>query len=331
MMNRRTALPLIGASVAMPLRAARAQKSRTIPVIGVLTTGGKLEVMRRRPTPNFSLDALLKGLAELDYVEGRDFLIEPRGGENTPALFPGMIAELIEARPAVIVAPGAVRSLIKAATRTIPVVMAGVDAPEADGLIDSLARPGGNFTGLSSQSLEVTGKRMELLKELAPSVKPIGVLWNQQSALIWREAEKVALARGWPVVSIEIREASEIENAFAAAVQAQAGGLLVDAGSLLFGRAGRVARLAAQHRLPAIYPARSYVENGGLISYAPNLNDIWRRAAGFVDKILKGVKPGDIPVQQPTKFELVINGTTAKSLGLTIPPTLLAFATEVIE
>jgi ABC-type uncharacterized transport system substrate-binding protein len=209
--------------------------------------------------------------------------------------------------------------------------MSAAGDPVGLGLVQGLSHPGGNFTGLSLQSAEVTGKRLELLKELVQGAAPVGVLWDRASFLFWQEAEAAGRERGWKLLSLELRDADDIDGTFRRATDARAGALLVGAAGLLFPRARRIAELAARNRLPAMYELRPYVEAGGLISYGPDINDIWRRAAAFVDKILKGAKPADLPVEQPTKFELVINLKTAKALGLTIPPALLLRADEVIE
>jgi len=273
-------------------------------------------------------------MRELGYVYGRDFVTEPRGGEGRPELWAGQAAELVRLRVDVIVAAGVNLLTLKQATSTIPVVMAAATDPEGDGYVQSLRHPGGNITGLSLQEIETTGKRLELLKELIPSAAPVAVLWTQasrNSLRYWQAAEAAARARGWKLLKLEIRDPGEIDGGFKAAADAHAGALLDLATRLTFARARQVAELAARHRLPAMYDLREYVEAGGLISYGADVNDIWRRSAAYVDKILKGAKPGDLPVEQPTKFELVINLKTAEALGLTIPPSLLARADEVIQ
>ena len=209
--------------------------------------------------------------------------------------------------------------------------MSAAGDPVAQGLVQSLGHPGGNFTGLSLQSIEVTGKRLELLKEVAPGAAPVAVLWDQASLLYWQAAETAARERGWKLLSLEIRDAGDIEGVFRAATDGRAGALLVSASGLVWPRRRRVAELAVRSRLPAMYELRPYVEAGGLISYGADIIEIWRRAAYFVDKILKGAKPADLPVEQPTKFELVINLKTAKSIGLTIPQSVLLRADEIIE
>jgi putative ABC transport system substrate-binding protein len=220
---------------------------------------------------------------------------------------------------------------LKQATSTIPIVMAGAADPVVRGYVQSLSHPGGNVTGLSLQSAETTGKRLELLKELVPVKASVAVLWDRLTLDYWQAAEAAARERAWKLLSLEIRDSGEIEEAFRAATAARADALLVCAAGLLFPRARRVAELAAKSRLPAMYELRTYVEAGGLISYGADVDAIWRRAAIFVDRILKGTKPADLPVEQPAKFELVINLKTAKALGLTIPQSLLLRADQLIE
>lgn len=209
--------------------------------------------------------------------------------------------------------------------------MTATSDPVEEGYAESLARPGRNFTGLSLQSLEFTAKRLELLKELVSGTGPIGVIWDRSSQRSWRVAEANALALGLTPLSFEILDPKEIENTFKAASDARAHSLLVFAAGHLFGQARQVAELAARLRLPAMYDLRVYVEAGGLISYSANLIDIWRRAASFVDRILKGARPAELPIEQPTEFELLINLKAARALGLAVPPTLLARTNEVIE
>jgi putative ABC transport system substrate-binding protein len=198
------------------------------------------------------------------------------------------------------------------------------------GYVKSVARPGGNVTGLSVQTLELVGKRLELLKQLVPTGAPVAVLWDRGS-LLWETAKAAARGRGWKLLSFPIGDIGEIEEVLRSATTARAGAVLVAAGVALNTHPRRVIELVAKHRLPAMYQVRSWVERGGLASYAPDLLDLWRAAAVFVDKILKGAKRGDLPVEQPTKFELVINLKTAKALGLTIPQSVLQRADQVIE
>jgi putative ABC transport system substrate-binding protein len=241
----------------------------------------------------------------------------------------------VRTKPDVIVSGGPLLPFLKQATSTSPVLMAGAGDPVAEGYVQTLRRPGGNFTGLSLQFLESTGKRLELLKEIALGGAAVAVLWSRvdrtRPSLAWQAAESAARDRGWKLIPLEIQDAGEIEGAFKEAARARAGGLFVHPTGHLDRHAPLIAELAAKGRLPAVYGVRFYVEAGGLMSYGPDNVDIFRRSAVFADKILKGARPADLPVEQPTKFELVINLKTAKALGPTIPPSLLARADQVIE
>ena len=230
-----------------------------------------------------------------------------------------------------IVAAGNALPALHQATSTIPIVMAAATDPVSSGYIHSLGRPGRNITGLSFGGVELAGKQLELLKVLVPGATTVAVFLEQGGPLNRPAAEAAARARGWKLLVLEIRDTGDIEAAFKAATDAPAGAIFVPASPALFVQARRVAELAAKYRLPASYEFRSFVEAGGLMSYGVDLSDIWHHAATYVDKILKGAKPGDLPVEQPTKFELVINLKTAKALGLTIPPSLLLRADEVIQ
>ena len=318
-------------TLAMP-RAAGAQPARKVYRIGILGSSATTSDLVGPQPQNPFFNALLRGLRELGYVYGEHFVTEPRGGEGKPERFPSLAAELVRLQVDVIVSAGPALPALKLATSTIPVVMGGAGDPVGSGFVQSLARPGGNFTGLSLQLVETTPKRLELLKELVPGAAPVAVLWDPRAGLLsWQAAEAAARERGWKLLSLEIRDAAEIEGLFKAATDARAGALLVFAAGFLFPHARRVAELAARSRLPAMYELRPYVEAGGLISYSTDLIEIWRRAAVFVDKILKGAKPAALPVEQPTKFELVVNMRAAKALGLTIPPSILLRADQVIE
>jgi len=329
-MDRRAFIGSLTLGTLVATRAARAQPARKVSRIGILSnsaTSGMVGPQPRYP----SIDALLRGLRDLGYVYGEHFVTEPRGSEGKPERFPTFAAELVRLQVDVIVAAGPALPALKRATSTIPIVMAASGDPVGLGYVQSLGHPGGNITGLSLQSIEITGKRLELLKEFVPSAGLVAVVWDRASLLYWQAAETAARKRGWKLLSLEIRDAGEIEGVFRAATGARAGALLVSAAGLLFPHARRFAELAARSRLPAMYELRPYVEAGGLISYGADINDIWRRAAVFVDKILKGAKPADLPIEQPTKFELVINLKTAKALGLTIPQSVLARADQVIQ
>jgi len=298
--------------------------------IGILGLGATSDLVGPQPWSP-STNAFLRGLRELGYVYGEHFVTEPRGAEGKPECFPGLAAEMVRLQVDVIVAPGGALPALKQATSTIPIVMAAAGDPVGSGYIRSLGHPGGNVTGLSLQAIETTGKRLEILKEVVPAAALVAVLWDGTSAAYWQAAEVAARERRWTLLSLEIRNAGEIEGAFRAATGARAAALLVFAAALLFPHARRVAELAAKSRLPAMYELRPYVEAGGLISYGADIIDIWRRAAVFVDRILKGANPANLPVEQPSTFELVINLKAAKSIGLTVPQSVLLRADEVIQ
>ena len=323
---------LIGAAgLLMACRHARSQPSRKLYRIGVVV--GQLTAAEASgpQTQSPAVNALLRGLRELGYVYGEHFVTEARSSEGKPERFPSLAAELVALPVDVIVALGPALPALKQATSTIPIVMTGSGDPVGQGLVQSLARPGGNITGLSLQSVDTVGKRLEMLGELVRPVGPIAVLWDRYNLLQWQAAQVAARARGWKLLSLEIRDASEIEGALMAAHAARASSLLVFNSGLFDRQAARIANLAAKGRLPAMYGLRSYVEAGGLMAYGPDLVENWRRSAAFVDKILKGAKPADLPVEQPTKFELIINLPVAKALGLTMPQSLRLRADEVIQ
>ena len=329
-MDRRAFIGSLALGTLTVPRVARAQPARNVYRIGILGLSETSDMVGPEPR-NPTINAFLRGLRELGYVYGEHFVTEPRGGEGRPERYQGLAAELVHLQVNVIVAAGPVLPALKQATSTIPVVMAASGDPVGLGLVQSLGHPGGNFTGLSLQSVEVTGKRLELLKELVPGAAPVAVLWDRFSLSWWQATEAAARERRWKLLSIEIRNAGEIEGAFRAATDARSGALLVFASSLLDPQRRRIAELAVRSRLPAMYHLRFYVEADGLISYGADIVAIWRRAAVFVDKILKGAKAPDLPIEQPTKFELVINLKAAKALGLTIPPSFLGRADEVMQ
>ena len=321
---------LLGGLIASPLLAAAqslGRRKRIGVIVGQLTT---TEVAGPR-TLSPAINALLRGLRELGWVYGEHFVTEARSSEGKPERFPALAAELVALPVDLIVALGPAVPALKLATSTIPIVMTGSGDPVAQGLVQSLARPGGNITGLTLQSVDTVGKRLQLLSELARPAAPIAVLWDRYSLLHWQQAQAAARQRGWKLLSLQIGDAAEIEASIAAAREAHAGALLVFNSALFDPHAARLAAAAAKARLPAMYGLRSYAHAGGLIAYGPDLVDNWRRAATFVDKILKGAKPGELPVEQPTKFELVINLKAAQVTGVTIPPSVLLRADEVIE
>jgi putative tryptophan/tyrosine transport system substrate-binding protein len=260
---------------------------------------------------------------------------EGRWYGEKPERLPSVAAELVRAKVDVIVAGTApAPEGAQRATSTIPIVMAGHPDPIGSGLVVSLPKPGGNVTGLSNLTPELVGKQLELLKEVVPGISRVAVLWNPtvpSQTVNLREAEVAAQSLAVQLQVLEARAPSDFTKAFDAMTRERAHGLIAFGSSMFFAERARIAELAAQRRLPAIYVVREYVEVGGLMTYAPSLRDNWRKAASYVDKVLKGAKPADLPVEQPTKFELVINLETAKMLSLTIPSSLLARADELIE
>jgi putative ABC transport system substrate-binding protein len=304
------------------------QPAEHMPRIGVLISPSPRAVRA-------NIEAWQQGVRALGYVEGRNVAIAYRYAEGKAERLPGLAAELVRLPVDVIVTGGApaIRAAQRA-TRTIPIVMAGTSDPVAQGFVASLARPGGNITGLSDLSVELPGKRLALLKETVPQSTRIAVLADPASpnhAAKMHSLTVAARTLGVPLHVVELRRAAELEPALAAMPDAGANALLImESTPLLLGLRGRMMDLVARYRLPAIYERKQTVAAGGLMSYGPNIAENWRRAATYVDKILKGAEPADLPVEQPTEFELVINLKTANALGLTIPPTILFQAAEVI-
>ena len=318
-------LTLLGAAVFAPwtLRTAPAQPAAKVWTIGYLAVGPE------RPT--FSHKSFLEGLRALGYVEGKNLRIERRFANNKPDLLPGLAAELVRLRVAVIVAGDAqaIRPAMKATT-SIPIVMTVSGDPVGRGFVGSLARPGGNVTGLTNISPDLAGKRLQLLREALPRFSRLAVLGPRYVA-DWRELTALTDALGVKLHRLEVNAPDEFERAFKAATEGRADGLLVLPSPLTNPNARLLVRLAAERRLPVMYPLSLYAEFGGLMAYGPNIPDLSRRAAGYVDKIFKGAKPANLPVEQPTKFEFIINLKTAKALGLTIPKSILISADKVIE
>jgi putative ABC transport system substrate-binding protein len=281
------------------------------------------------------LEAFRQGLRELGYVEGQNIAIESRWTEGKDDRLPALAADLVRSKVDVIVAEtGAATRAAQQATRTIPIVMSLVNDPVGSGLVASLARPGGNVTGLTIMSPDLVGKQLELLKEVVPKVSRVALLRhpdNPASAAQLREAEAAAQALGLRLQTLEARSPQEIDGAFAAMTRERAGALLVIPDTLFWSQRRQIVELAVKRRLPSMRMGEAYAEAGGLMSYGPSYLDLERRAATFVDKILKGANPADLPVAQPTKFELVINLKTANQLGLKIPPNVLARANRVIR
>jgi len=320
------------ALLAAPL-GAESQAVRKVWRIGIITiSSSSLASVGPEPSTR-PIAALLHGLRDLGYVYGRDFVTEPAAAEGRIERIPALAAELARLKVDVIVAPGPALAGLKAARITIPIVMAGaVTDPVQAGLATSLARPGGNFTGLSLLIAELDRKRLELLTEIVPGASRVAVLRGPDSEHDWNETQAAARLLRRELLSVEVKTPDEINGAFRTATEWRAHVVLVIAGALLDREARRVVEQAARHRLPAAYSFRNfYMEEGGLMSYGVDLLDVWRRAASYVDKIVKGAQPGDLPVEQATKFELIINLKTAKALGLTIPQSLLLRADQVIE
>jgi putative ABC transport system substrate-binding protein len=310
--------------------AAEAQQAAKVPRIGFLETN-------RAASPH-TPEAFRQGLRDLGYFEGRNVVIEYRDAEGKPERFPALAAELVALKVDVIVASSQLSALAaKQATRTLPIVFAAAGNPVTSGLVTSLARPGGNVTGSSLLAPELVGKCLELLTQAVPGVSRVAFLWHpdvlgeRADKDILKEADVAARALGVQLQFVEARGPADFDRAFADMTRAHAGALTVLTSPMFFSERRRLVDLAAKHRLPAVYQWREGVDAGGLMAYGPNVTDLFRRAATYVDKILKGAKPADLPVQQPTKFELVINLKTAKALGLTIPPSVLARADHIVE
>ena len=307
---------------------ALAQQAAKIPRIGYLAATS----LSTNPA---RIEAFRQGLRELGYVEGKNIVIEWRFAEGKADRLAGFAAELVRLKVDVIVSGGSTATrAAKEATSTIPIVMAQDNDPVGNGFVTSLARPGGNVTGLAALRSELSGKRLELLKEIVPKLSRVAVLGsstNPGNAQSLKEVELAAGAIGVQLQYVDVRGPKDIETAFKEAGKGRADAVLVLAGPVFNSPRSQVVDLAAKSRLPAIYDRRDFGEAGGLLSYGTSVADLDHRAATYVDKILKGAKPGDLPVEQPTKFELVINLKAAKQIGLTIPPNVLARADRVIR
>jgi putative ABC transport system substrate-binding protein len=313
-----------------PLASPAAQSPAKVPRVGYISPGAASD-----PARSGRFEAFRQGLRELGYVEGRNLAIEPRWAEGKYDRYPTLAADLVQLKVDVIVAVGGRASQVaQQATRTIPIVMSVVIDPVGSGLVPNLAHLGGNVTGISAMAPDVVGKQLELLKEVVPKVSRVALLWNPDnpgSAALLREAEVAARALAVRLQAVEARLPDAVEPAFAAMTREQAGALVVLNDAILLNQRKQIADLAAKSRLPSVSGNREYAEVGGLIVYSADFLDLERRAATFVDKILKGAKPGDLPVEQPTKFELIINLRSAKAIGLTIPPSLLRRADQIID
>jgi len=325
--KRREFITLLGGTAAWPL-AARAQQAGKVHRIGVLET-----ISTTLNVANFY--ALREGLRQLGYAEGQNLVIEYRSADGRDDRFPGLARELLALKVDVIVTRGTpAAKAVKNATSTVPVVMMASGDPVGVGLVTSLARPGGNITGLSAIVGELSPKRLELIREIVPGLARIAVLANTSNDAVrrdWARIETAARSLGVQSQLLDLRESDALGPTFDDASARRADALVVVIDAITQANQQRIVDLAMKHRLPAIYSSREFVDAGGLISYGVSYPDLYRRAATYVDKILKGTKPADLPVVQPTKFELVINLKTAKALGIGVPPTLSARADEVIE
>ncbi|HEV8341447.1 MAG TPA: ABC transporter substrate-binding protein [Candidatus Binatia bacterium] len=305
---------------------AEAQQPAKVFRIGYLSSTSSESQKSRRA-------AFQQGLRDLGYVEGKNIIIEYRYAEQKYERLPELVGELVRLNVDVLVAAGAPAAhAAKSATKTIPIVMQSGD-PVGTGLVASLGRPGGNITGLSDFTVGVVTKRLELLKEVVPSVSRVAVLWNPTNPtnpVTLKETQTVAPTLGVTLLPLEVKEADDIDRAFTVIKKERPGALIVF-GGVLTTQTRRIVELAVKSKLPAIHSVSEAVDAGGLMSYGTNFDDLFRRVATYVDKILKGAKPADLPVEQPTKFELVINLKTAKQIGLTIPPNVLARADKVIK
>jgi len=325
--KRREFITLLGGTAAWPL-AVRAQQAGKVHRIGVLET-----ISTTLNVANFY--ALREGLRQLGYAEGQNLVIEYRSADGRDDRFPGLARELLALKVDVIVTRGTpAAKAVKNATSTVPVVMMASGDPVGVGLVTSLARPGGNITGLSAIVGELSPKRLELIKEIVPGLARIAVLANTSNDAVrrdWARIETAARSLGVQSQLLDLRESDALGPTFDDASARRADALVVVIDAITQANQQRIVDLAMKHRLPAIYSSREFVDAGGLISYGVSYPDLYRRAATYVDKILKGTKPADLPVVQPTKFELVINLKTAKALGIEVPPSLLALADGVIE
>jgi putative ABC transport system substrate-binding protein len=327
-MNRRAFITLLGAAAAawpLPLRAQQRGKMWRVGFIGGASHATAFDIVA----------GFVQGMRELGYVEGKDLTIEWRFADGNYERFPEIAAEFVRLKVDAIVlgTPAAIRP-VQQATTTIPIVMAYSTDPVGNGFVASLARPGGNITGLASSLDDVIPKQIELLATVVPSLSGLGLLTNPgnpNTLPVLKSAQATTQKAGFSLVSVEARTPGEIESAFATLTDKRVGAVIVVADGFFNTQRPQIAELALRNRLPTMFAQREYAQSGGLMSYGESLHEFFRRAAPFVDKILKGAKPSDLPIEQPTLFKLVINRKTADALGIAIPPQLYIFADEVIE
>ena len=319
---------VVAIAVMVFVRVADGQQPGKVPTVGFLSS-------RSSGAEKSRLTAFQQSLQELGYLEGKNIFIEQRYAEGNLDRLSELAAEFVRLKVDILVVTGTPAAhAAKNATKTIPIVIGNAGDPVGTGLVASLVRPGGNITGLSSINSELAGKRLQLLKEVVPRLSRLAVILNPTNASNppqLKETQVEAPATGLKLLSFEVRGPEDIDRAFTTIRKERAGALIVFADPMLNTHQTRITELAVKARLPAVYSERGYVDAGGLMSYGTNFDDLYRRAAVYVDKILKGVKPADLPVEQPTKFELVINLKTATQIGLTIPPNVLARADKVIK
>jgi putative tryptophan/tyrosine transport system substrate-binding protein len=306
-----------------------AQQSARVPRIGFVMPGSA-------EASAGLINAFRQGLQELGYVEGQNIQIDFRWQPaDRPDLLPGIVSELVRSNPDVLVGPTTPQALaLKKATSTIPIVMVVPSDPIGTGLVQTLARPGGNVTGLSLMSNDIMAKRLELLKETVPKISRVGDIWNPANPATQRDFKEIEIAArklGLTIHSAEVRGPNDFNSAFSSLTRARVDALILQTDQLTWIHRQQIAKLTVQNRLPTIFFAREYVDGGGLMSYGASLADLYRRSASYVDKILAGASPAELPVEQPTKFELVVNLNTAKALGITIPEAILLRANEVLR
>jgi putative ABC transport system substrate-binding protein len=326
-MDRRTFIAMLASELLAVPDETGAQPGSKLYRIGYLNAGAN--------PPPVPLAVFSDALRDLGWIEGKTFVLEPKYADNRPDRLAEFAAELVRLKVDVIVTGGTLAPLAaKRATSTIPIVMLSAGDPVGSGIVSNLARPGGNITGMSLNSPELAGKRLQLVKEMLPGIATVAVLWNDANpypARVFAETEGAGRTLGMRILSLPAHEASGVPMVLDAALRSGAGGLITVEDPFTVNQRVQIIDFAARHRLPAMYGLREFVESGGLLSYGAHLADLSRRGAQYVDRILKGAKPGDLPIEQPTKFELVINLKTAKALGLTIPPPLLLRADDVIQ
>ena len=327
-MGRKAIRVLLVGLIDASVHLAEAQQPKSIPLVGVLVAGSPSSMATR-------INAFQQRLRELDYTEGRNIVVEYHYASGNYDRLTALVTDLVRSKADVIVTWAIpVTQRVKDATKTIPVVMAGGGNPVETGLVASLARPGGNITGVATIQNELTGKRLELLKEAFPKISRVAMVLNPEGQVPsqgYEQLESVAQSLKVSIESFKIRKPNDIDKAFAAIAKNRADALLLESDPIFNINRANIINLAAKNRLPAIYPERRWVEDGGMMAYGTDLIELARRAAIFVDKILKGAKPADLPIEQPTKFEFVINLETARQIGLTIPQSVLYRADKVIK